>query len=230
MEPALCCDLGLMAYAEAYRLQTLLVAWRRQGTLTRDIFLAVEHPPVFTLGRRGVRAHLLRDQGFLQKQGIDLVQIERGGEITYHGPGQLVVYAILDLRRAGLAVVGHVERLEAVMMGLAGDFGVKAGRDGRNRGVWVDGRKLGSVGIAIRHGISFHGLALNVENDLTPFAWINPCGLAGVRMTSLTLERGQPCPMAAVKTRLAGCLADMFGRSVLSASIDATLPVGEKLL
>ena len=224
MEPALCCDLGLMAYAEAYQLQTQLVAQRRQGALARDVFLAVEHPPVFTLGRRGVRAHLLRDEGFLQAQGIDLAQIERGGEITYHGPGQLVVYAILDLRRAGFSVVGHVERLEAVMVGLASGFGVKAGRDDRNRGVWVEGRKLGSVGIAIRHGISFHGLALNIENNLTPFAWVNPCGLAGVRMTSLTLERGQPCSMAEVKTRLADCLADVFSCPILPISA-RTLPV-----
>jgi lipoate-protein ligase B len=213
-----------MAYAEAYQLQTQLVAQRRQGALARDVFLAVEHQPVFTLGRRGVRSHLLRDEGFLQAQGIDLAQIERGGEITYHGPGQLVVYAILDLRRAGFSVVSHVERLEAVMVGLASGFGVKAGRDGRNRGVWVDGRKLGSVGIAIRHGVCFHGLALNVENDLTPFDWVNPCGLAGVRMTSLTLERGQPCPMAAVKTRLADCLATVFGRPILPISARA-LPV-----
>ena len=213
-----------MAYAEAYRLQTQLVVWRRQAALTRDIFLAVEHPPVFTLGRRGVRAHLLRDEEFLQAHGIDLVQIERGGEITYHGPGQLVVYAILDLRRAGLSVVDHVERLEAVMAGLAGKFGVKAGLDDRNRGVWVEGRKLGSVGIAIRHGISFHGLALNVENDLTPFDWVNPCGLTGVRMTNLTRERDQPCPMAAVKTRLTDCLATVFSRPILPISASA-LPV-----
>ena len=138
-QAALCCDLGLMAYAEAYRLQVELVERRRQGLLDRDVFLALEHPPVFTLGRRGVRAHLFRDEAFLRRHGIDLMQIERGGEITFHGPGQLVVYAILDLRRAGLSVSGHVERLEAVMLALAADFGVQAGRDERNRGVWVRG-------------------------------------------------------------------------------------------
>lgn len=223
-QAAFCCDLGLMAYAEAYRLQVQLVERRRQGQLERDVFLALEHPSVFTLGRRGVRAHLFRDEAFLRRHGIDLMQIERGGEITFHGPGQLVVYAILDLRRAGLSVSGHVERLEAVMLALAADFGVQAGRDERNRGVWVRDRKLGSVGIAIRHGISFHGLGLNVSTDLTPFAWINPCGLAGVRMTTLALERGAPCDMAAVKTRLMAHLGAVFARPIISVGADALLP------
>lgn len=222
MDPAaLCCDLGLMAYAEAHRLQVQLVERRRQGSLDRDVFLALEHPPVFTLGRRGVRAHLFRDETFLRRHGIDLVQIERGGEITFHGPGQLVVYAILDLRRAGLSVSGHVERLEAVMLALAADVGVLASRDERNRGVWVHGRKLGSVGIAIRHGVSFHGLGLNVSTDLTPFTWINPCGLSGVRMTTLAQERGAPCELAAVKARLMDHLGAVFARPIVSVGADA---------
>ena len=223
-QAALCCDLGLMAYAEAYRLQVDLVGRRRQGTLAHDVFLALEHPPVFTLGRRGVRAHLFRDEVFLRTHGIDLVQIERGGEITFHGPGQLVVYAILDLRRAGLSVSGHVERLEAVMRGIAADCDVRAGLDARNRGIWVGGRKLGSVGIAIRHGISFHGLGLNVNTDLTPFSWINPCGLAGVRMTSLASEQGTPCDMAAIKARLVHHLGAVFARPIRVVGRDALLP------
>jgi len=207
---AVFCDLGQMAYAKVHQLQVALAAQRRQGGLEHDLFLAVEHPPVFTLGRRGGREHLGVSEPFLTSRNIDLVAIERGGDITYHGPGQLVVYPIVDLRRARLSVGEYVDRLEEVMQGIAADFGVIAGRDERNRGVWVGNSKLGSIGIAIRHGISFHGLALNVNTDLEPFDWINPCGLRDIGMTSLTRERGAACPMDLVQLRLRDHLARIF--------------------
>jgi lipoyl(octanoyl) transferase len=216
-------DLGLMAYAEAYALQVELAARCHRGAIEHDLFLAVEHPPVFTLGRRGGREHLGVSEAFLKSRSIGLVPIERGGEITYHGPGQLVLYPILNLRRARLTVRDYVDRLEEIMLRLAADFGVIAGRDGRNHGIWVGNNKLGSIGIAIRHAITFHGLALNVNTDLEPFGWINPCGLRDIGMTSLAQERGADCAMAAVQSRLPHHLAQVFGVAVQTLAATALL-------
>jgi lipoyl(octanoyl) transferase len=204
------CDLGLRDYAVVHALQVGLAARRKEATLATDLFLAVEHPPVFTLGRRGGREHLGVSEPFLNSRNIQLVPIERGGEITYHGPGQQVLYPIIDLRRARLSVSDYVDRLEELMLRVAADFGVLAVRDARNHGVWVGYNKLGSIGIAIRHGIAFHGLALNVNLDLAPFGWINPCGLRNVGMTSLARERGSDCAMDQVKARLQHHLAELF--------------------
>jgi len=203
------CDLGLQAYPAVHALQVLLAA-RRQGILTTDLFLCVEHPPVFTLGRRGNREHLGVSEAFLRERDIAVVPIERGGDITYHGPGQLVLYPIINLRQARLGVSNYVYLLEELMLRIAADFGVQAGRDARNHGVWVGNNKLGSIGIAIRHGIAFHGLALNVDVDLEPFAWINPCGLRDVGMTSLVREGAAGWTMDHIKTRLRHHLADLF--------------------
>jgi lipoyl(octanoyl) transferase len=217
------CDLGLMAYGRAHSLQVELAAGRHQGKLTSDLFLAVEHPPVFTLGRRGGREHLGVSEAFLASRGIALVPIERGGEITYHGPGQLVLYPIFSLRQARLSVSDYVFKLEEVMRLVAADFGVMAGRDARNHGVWVGNNKLGSIGIAIRHGVAFHGLALNVNNDLEPFGWINPCGLTDIGITSLARERGAACPMETVRVRLQQHLAEVFHVQLHQLSVTTLL-------
>jgi lipoyl(octanoyl) transferase len=203
------CNLGLLDYGEAYQLQKQLVD-RRRTPGGRDLFLVVEHPSVYTLGRRGGREHLVVTETFLAEKGIDVVPIERGGVITYHGPGQLVVYPILHLKEAGLSVVDYVHRLEEVMVRLAAEFGVTAVRDERNHGVWVGNSKLGSVGIAIRRGVSFHGLALNVNPDMEPFGWINPCGLSGVAMTSLARESAGQVEMERIIEILPDCLAAVF--------------------
>jgi len=223
MPPAAFCDLGLMAYPVIHALQVELAASRHQGRLASDLFLAVEHPPVFTLGNRGNRAHLGVSEAFLQQRDIAVVPIERGGEVTYHGPGQLVLYPIVDLRRRRLGVRDYVCLLEELMLRLAGDCGVRAGRDCRNAGIWVGDRKLGSIGIAIRHAIAFHGLALNVDLDLEPFTWINPCGLTGVAMTSLQREGTADCTMARIKARLPGRVADLFGVDVQPLARDRLL-------
>ncbi len=208
-------DLGLTDYAAAHRLQLALVERRRNGPETADLCLVTEHPSTFTLGRRGGREHLRVAEEFLAKRRIPLVHIERGGDITFHGRGQLVIYPILHLRTAGLSVTAYVRGLEEVMLRLAEVSGVAAGRDPRNHGVWVGGKKLGSVGIAIRHGIAFHGLALNVNVDLTPFSWVNPCGLAGVMMTSLSRERGREVSLGEVKETLCDTLSRVFHRNFL---------------
>lgn len=195
---SLCLTLPKMDYETAWHMQTRLVAARKARDLVADVIMVLEHPPVFTLGRRGGRENLMVSETFLQQKRISVVQVERGGNITYHGPGQLVVYAIVDLAVRHLAVVELVTLLEEVMIRTAGLWGVTATRNPLNRGVWIESSKLGSVGIAIRKGISFHGLALNVDMDLEPFSWINPCGLQNVGVTSLAQQSAQRISMTRV--------------------------------
>ncbi len=203
-------DLGLSEYRATYELQVALVERRKKGGC-EDIFLVTEHPSVFTLGRRGGRENLMVSKRFLDEKKISLVHIERGGDITYHGEGQLVLYPVIHLRERGLAVTEYVFLLEEIMIRLSAAYGVEARRDSRNHGVWVGDRKLGSVGIAIRHGISFHGLALNVNLALEPFSWVNPCGLQGVKMTSLQQEAGWgQVEMGDVKKKLREVLGILF--------------------
>ncbi|RJQ65301.1 MAG: lipoyl(octanoyl) transferase [Desulfobacteraceae bacterium] len=210
-KPAYLLDLALTDYNEALELQRAAVQARRDGRLDRDLLILLEHPPVFTLGRRGGKENLLVSENWLAQQGIRIVPIERGGDITYHGPGQLVVYPIVDLNRTTFRVVGFVEALEKAMIQTAAHWGITARDDTNQRGAWVEGRKLGSVGITVRRGVSFHGLALNVHTDLTPFGWINPCGIQACQMTSLAQEKGQMVEMGAVRREMARQLGDLLG-------------------
>ena len=212
-------DLGLSAYRATYNLQVALAEKRKNGEI-EDLFLVAEHPSVFTLGRRGGRENLTVSEQFLENRGIPLVHVERGGDITYHGRGQLVLYPIIHVRQAGLSVSDYVVLLEEVMIRLAARFGVTAVRDARNHGVWVLNKKLGSVGIAIRHGVSFHGLALNVNLSLEPFSWVNPCGLKGIEMTTLSGECGGEVTLGMVKVYLKDLLADLFQRQFLEYQKD----------
>ncbi len=205
-------ELGLTDYAAAYALQLELVEKRRSGTISDDIFLVTEHPGTFTLGRRGGQQNLMVSEQFLRDKNIPLIHIERGGDITYHGWGQLVIYPILHLRQAGLTVSEYVYLLEEIMICLAAACGVVAVRDSRNHGVWVGDRKLGSVGIAIRHGVAFHGLALNVNTSLEPFSWVNPCGLTGVKMTTLSRESGREVVLGEMNNNLPAQLSKVFSR------------------
>lgn len=213
-------DLGLTDYAATYNLQLKLVKKRRHGSLEDDLFLVTEHPGTFTLGRSGGRQNLIVSEEFLRQNDIPLVHIERGGDITYHGHGQLVIYPIIHLRQAGITVVEYVDYLEELMIRLAAASGVVATRDSRNRGVWVGGKKLGSVGIAVRQGICFHGLALNVNIGLEPFSWVNPCGLTGVQMTTLSGESGREVTLEDVKNDLASQLGRVFARQFITITKD----------
>jgi lipoate-protein ligase B len=222
MHSAFLLDLPLTPYREALGLQHRCVEARRAGQLEHDLLILLEHPPVFTLGRRGGRDNLLVAQAELDQQGIEVVPIERGGDITYHGPGQLVAYFILDLNAAHLGVRPLVAAMESAMVLTAADWGVTAAGNPDFRGVWVGKRKLGSIGITIRRGITFHGLALNVNTDLSPFAWINPCGIAGCTMTSLARETGSSVlPMDLVRRRIAGHLAAEFDLDLIKAEMDS---------
>lgn len=202
--------LPVSTYEEVWSLQKKIVDAKVAGILLENVVLTVEHEPVFTLGRRGNRAHLHVSEAFLEQKGIPLIQVERGGDVTYHGPGQAVAYPIVDLRSIRLRVVEFVEHLEEVMIGVAGDYGIRATRNDLNRGIWVGPKKLGSIGIAVRHGTTFHGLALNVNNSLEPFSWINPCGLEGVGMTSLSELLGRELDMEEVRASLCEHIQRVF--------------------
>lgn len=210
-------DLGRMDYLSAHQFQVECVKWRLADRGRPDIFLVVEHLPVFTLGSRGGRESLTVSEDFVQNHGVDIVQTERGGDITYHGPGQLVVYPIVHLKESRLTVRSFVDKLEEVMIACSDDFGVKAGRDDRNRGIWVGNNKVGSIGIRVRHGVTFHGLALNVSLDFEHFGWIQPCGLSGVGVTSLSRELENQVDFATAKKQIIYHLGGIFGRDLTSA-------------
>lgn len=221
MTPTRCLylDLPLTGYAEAHRLQREIVAARAGHRLAEDVVLCLEHPPVFTLGRNGGRENLVATEDFLRLRGIGVVQIERGGNITYHGPGQLVAYPILDLGAAGIGIRDYVGRLEEAMVRTAADWGVEAAGHPENRGVWVGDRKLGSIGVCVSRGICFHGLALNVNTDLTPFDWIHPCGFRNIRMTSLGVELGREVPPGGVREGLKRHLAAVLNKTFTDADL-----------
>ena len=191
--PAVMRNLGLAAYVSTWRAMQRFTAER--GALTADEIWFVEHPPVFTLGMNASRAHLLAPGD------IPVVQIDRGGQVTYHGPGQLVVYPLLDLNRLGLGVRGFVMALEQAVIDLAADSGIRAECRRGAPGVYVGHAKLASVGVRVRRTGSYHGLALNVAMDLEPFSRINPCGYAGLEMTQLS-ELGGPCTVSACAAAL----------------------------
>ncbi len=215
----LCIDLPTMGYREAWDLQSDLVAARKANTIDTNVVLLLEHPPVFTLGSNGGLNNLTVSESFLKRAEIPVIQVERGGDITYHGPGQLIMYPIIDLHAARLTVVDHIENLEAVMIRTADDWGVKAERSATNRGVWVGSNKLGSVGIAIRHGICFHGMALNVNISLEPFGWMNPCGLNGVAMTSMERELSRKVSMNRVRKTMKGHIEAVFGVELVMTNL-----------
>jgi len=167
--------LGRVEYAPTWQAMQAFTAARDADT--PDEFWLVEHPPVFTLGQAGRREHLLADVG------IPVVAVDRGGQITYHGPGQVVVYVLLDLRRRGYGVKTLVSRLEQAVIDLLGELGLRGMRRDGAPGVYVDDAKIAALGLRIKNGCSYHGLSLNVAMDLAPFAAINPCGYAGLAVT-----------------------------------------------
>ena len=204
-------ELPTVKYRQVWDLQQQLVAARREKAIDTDIILMLEHFPVFTLGRRGGLDNLRISKDFIESRGIEIIHVERGGDITYHGPGQVVMYPIIDLRSARLRVVDYVTALEEVMIQTALEWGIEAGRNPANRGVWVGNNKLGSVGIAVRRGVSYHGLALNVNTSLEPFTWVNPCGLQGVKVTSMKAVKGVEINMDDVRGSLLSSVQDVFG-------------------
>lgn len=194
--------LGRVEYEPTWRAMQRMAEAR--GAATPDELWFLEHPPVYTLGMNARREHLLATGD------IPIVQIDRGGQVTYHGPGQLVVYPLLDLDRAGLGVRALVEGLERAIVATVAEWGIEAAGRRDAPGVYVGGRKLASIGLRIRRAHSYHGLALNVAMDLEPFRRINPCGHAGLEMTQLG-ELGGPTDLGTVADALAPRLLEALG-------------------
>jgi len=201
MPDPLVSDLKTMDYEACLKLQHAVHGARVEGLLP-DTLLLVEHPHVLTFGRRAHEENVLVSESALRQQGITCVHIERGGDVTYHGPGQLVAYPIFALRKSGIGVLDFVERLEAVMIQVLKDYGIRGEKNERNRGVWVGDKKIGFVGIAVQKGISFHGLALNVSPDLRFFQMIHPCGLKKVHITSMADLLERTVSLTNIKTRV----------------------------
>lgn len=195
-------ELGLLPYEPTWHAMQRFTAER--GAETADEVWLLEHERVFTQGQAGKAEHVLFPGD------IPVVQVDRGGQVTYHGPGQLVAYLLLDVRRAGIGVRDLVSRIEQSLIGLLDGYGVKAVSKPDAPGVYVDGAKIASLGLRIRNGRSFHGLALNVDMDLEPFRRINPCGYAGMAMTQLR-ELAGPIALADVRERLRGELVQRLG-------------------
>ncbi len=169
-------DVGRIGYPEASRLQQDLVAERKRGQIA-DQLLIVEHPPVVTMGRNGHRENLLASEELMARSGIVFHPTDRGGDVTYHGPGQVVGYPIVDLREWKRDVVAYVRELEQLIMNTLSEFGIEAGRIAGATGVWVDGKKIAAIGVHISRWVTSHGFALNVSTDLSHFQYIIPCGL-----------------------------------------------------
>lgn len=201
--PLLVRELGCARYLDTWRAMQAFTGQR--GADTPDELWVLEHEPVFTLGMNADPAHLLTPGD------VPVVQVDRGGQVTYHGPGQLVVYPLIDLRRAGLGVRDLVTALEQAVIATAAGFGIVAATRSGAPGVYVEGAKLASIGIRVRRGASYHGLAVNVDMDLGPFSRINPCGFEGLAMTQFA-ALGGPRGIAAV----AGVLVPELRRSLES--------------
>lgn len=207
-------DLGLVDYEPTWQAMKRFTD-DRSGDVGDEVWL-VQHPPVFTQGQSGKPEHLLLPGN------IPVVQVDRGGQVTYHGPGQLVAYLLLDVRRLGFGVRDLVTRIEHSLIALLASYGVTAAAKPDAPGVYVDGAKIASLGLRIRHGCSFHGLALNVDMDLEPFKRINPCGYAGLAMTQLRDHAG-PIEFAEVSARLRAQLVkhlDYAEQTTLTGGID----------
>jgi len=207
-------DLGLIAYAQAWELQKRVVRARKAGAI-EDVLLFCEHPHVITLGRNGKRANLLATESVLRQKGVEYFETSRGGDITYHGPGQVVGYPILNLGAIKRDVVWYVRKLEEVMMRASGTFGIVARREENKTGIWVGegsaAEKLGAIGVHISRWVTSHGFAYNVSTDLRYFDLIVPCGIAARKATSLEKLLERQISLGEVKQPLAKYFGEVLG-------------------
>ena len=216
-------NLGRLPYDTAVELQDRIRSARQAGAIP-DSLLLLEHDPVYTKGRRTERADLPMGDDWYRMQGIEVAETSRGGRVTYHGPGQLVGYPIVGVTD----VIEYVRTLERAVIAALADEGVEATvREGLT-GIWVGERKIGSIGVHVSRGVTMHGFAVNVDCDLQPFEWIVPCGIDGVRMTSLLAETGRTGAMRCFRKRMAWRFAQAMGRRqrIVSAErlLDAATP------
>jgi len=231
MPELLVCDLGTMAYAEALGLQRAVAKARISGELDEDLLLLVEHPPVVTLGRSFKERHLLASPALLANRGVELFEVERGGDVTFHGPGQLVGYPIVDLKRHKRDLHWYLRQVEEALIRSIAPFGLSGERRTGLTGVWTEGRKLASIGVHARDWVTWHGFALNVTTDLRYFDLIVPCGIDAVEMSSIGRElerRGEPAAdpdalLATVKANVAAGFGDVFTLDVAAMEPNALL-------
>jgi lipoyl(octanoyl) transferase len=205
--------LGRVPYARGLDLQARLVADRQSGRIP-DTLLLLEHEPVFTLGRNARAEHVLFPETELRARGFGIYETGRGGDVTYHGPGQVVGYPILDLAPDRCDVHRYVRDIEEVLIRTCRDYGVAAGRVPGMTGAWVGEEKIAAIGVRIARWVTSHGFAFNVGGDLSPFGLIVPCGLRGRGVTSLERLLGRPVPPDEVMERLGGHMVAVFGRTL----------------
>ena len=211
VDPIRCVRLGQVPYEEARATQKSLESLRQDDAIP-DTLLLLEHPPVYTKGRRTTADELPMGEDWYRMQGIEVAETDRGGRVTYHGPGQLVAYPIVSLRPYGDDVHVYVRNLERVMIEALAEHGVEAGLREGLTGVWVGERKIGSIGVHVNRGVTTHGLAVNVNNDLQPFEWVVPCGIEACQVTSLSRERGAEQDLDAFADTLAERFAGVYER------------------
>lgn len=204
--------LGLVEYREALNIQNSLVVRRMSGEIG-DRMLILEHPPVITQGKRECAEDFLSSHDEIHAEGIDIVRIDRGGKLTYHGPGQLIGYFICDVKHAG-GVREFVRAIEELLIRTLGDFGIQAGRDSEHPGVWVGRDKIAAVGLHVSHDISSHGFALNVNCDLSPYRHIVACGISGRGITTMAQHVGDEVRIDIITQTLLSHAGDVFGRLI----------------
>ena len=217
-------DLGLRPYAEALEIQRELRRQRIAGEIAEDVLLLVEHPPVITLGRGTRATSLPLSPEELVRRGVEVFEVERGGDVTFHGPGQLVGYPILDLRRHREDLHWYLRSLEDVLIQALGRMEIEADRSPGRTGVWTAGRKIASIGIHVKQWVTLHGFALNVTTNLDPFDLIVPCGIQQVVMTSVAEEllRSDPADlMDEVRRQVVEAFREVFGMSLVAPEIEA---------
>jgi len=213
-----------MAYGEALELQRSIARDRISGAVPQDVLLLLEHPPVVTLGRSSKEKHLVASPEFLQNRGVELFEVERGGDVTFHGPGQLVGYPIVDLKRHRQDLHWYLRKLEEVLINTLADYGIPGERNTSFTGVWTRARKIASIGVHARDWVTWHGFALNVTTDLSYFDLIVPCGINGVVMTSIARELGvEEVSAQDVRDRVAAKFAEAFDLTAVVTSRSALL-------
>ncbi len=215
-----------MPYAEALELQRSIARDRISGAISQDVLLLMEHPPVVTLGRSSKEKHLVASPEFLQTHGVDLFEVERGGDVTFHGPGQLVGYPIVDLKRHRQDLHWYLRKIEEALINTLADYGIPGERNPSYTGVWTRGKKIASIGVHARDWVTWHGFALNVTTDLSFFDLIVPCGITGVVMTSIARELGsEEISAQDVRDRVSAKFAEAFDLTAVVTSHSELLEI-----
>lgn len=212
-------DFGARPYAEMLDIQRAAARARISGEIDQDMLLLVEHPPVITLGRSSKHAHLLANPEQLRSRGVEVFEVERGGDVTFHGPGQLVGYPIIDLKRHKQDLHWYLRQVEETLIRALATFGIAGERVTKYTGVWTSGRKIASIGVHARDWVTWHGFALNVTTQLSYFDLIVPCGIAEVQMTSIARELGRPVDDSAVRSAAILGAAEVF--ELVPRAVDA---------